>query len=135
MKKTKAVRAFVKVRGKDAYILNPKLKQPQLQTNPMILRSALAGKLNMIFFLDRHGEQTSVILPNNKSDGDALCLIEATFSPSFEICCILDGNLITNDGDPATLNEVPALIASAAAERVRFYTEREEEYGESAWPR
>lgn len=39
-----------------------------------------------------------------------------------------------SSGDSVTVDDLPRLIQDAEDERVRFYKEREQEYGESAWP-
>jgi hypothetical protein len=109
----------------------------QLKIDPSTLNSALVEKtVNLVVLLDKYGEQVAISLANHKDEGDSLRLMEAkeAFMPNFEVFCVLDGVLMSNDGDHITLEQIPALLAEAEAERIRFYTERAAVYGPSAWP-
>ena len=46
--------------------------------------------------------------------------IEAPSGPSFSVCVALRGRLLTNDGDPMSIADLPKTIKAAEAERVRF---------------
>ena len=95
---------------------------------------ALQGQVNVTLFLDRYGVECPISLTNHKDEEDSLRLTEARYSPSFEICCVLDGILMSPDGTPIEIESIPFFIKQAEAERIRFYTEREQSFGASAWP-
>ena len=54
--------------------------------------------------------------------------------PYFEVCTVINGVIQDQAGDIISTDDLPALLKNAEAERIRFYSEREQVYGESAWP-
>jgi len=100
------------------------------------LEKAIANKTPLAVFFDRYGEQVTVGLVPSDPESDAFRLIEemGLFSPSFQICTAIDGDLTNCDGGPISIEDLPKAIKTAEDERTRFYTEREETFGASAWP-
>jgi hypothetical protein len=98
-----------------------------------LIRKQLSG----VFFLDNRGSQMFEEVGGGNDEAVVFAITETLShggSPRFEVCYVLDGRL-RHDGGVITMDDLPSLIEAAESERVRFYTEREAEYGESAWPR
>ncbi len=60
--------------------------------------------------------------------------------PYFEVCTLINGQLTDSTADeilllPWTLDDITQAVASAREERERFYAERAEIFGASAYPR
>ena len=99
-----------------------------------------AGRKPFALFLSKYGEQETGIFDEpddaelDETDqffDEAMCRPK----PSFDVCTVREGRLIDNFGNPISLDDLPRLIKEAEDERVRFYREREKEFGPSAWPR
>ncbi len=101
-----------------------------------LLEKAIANKTPLALFLDKYGEQVTVGLAPRNPESDAFRLIEemGLFSPSFQICTAIDGFLTNCDGYPISIEDLPKAIKAADDERNRFYTEKEKQFGASAWP-
>ena len=101
-----------------------------------LLEKAIANKTPLALFLDKYGEQVTVGLVPHDPDSDAFRLIEemGLFSPSFQICTAIDGMITNGDGYPISIGDLPKAIKAAEDERNRFYTEKEKQFGASAWP-
>jgi hypothetical protein len=99
-----------------------------------LLKRAITNKTPAALYLNKHGEQATVEIERDNSEEDAFRLSQGMDSPSFEVCMALDGRLTDRSGDAISINELPRAIKDAQAERIRFYTEREKEFGPSAWP-
>lgn len=69
---------------------------------------------------------------------DYVALQSEAPTPNFEICTVcVGGTIMDNLSDEIELGDNDSLQAAldiAISERKRFYTERELEYGPSAWP-
>ena len=91
-----------------------------------------------LIFLDRLGYVDYVSYMDEVDEFPTVELLERAGKPHFEICsvrpstgeCFVGDNWITDMTDEI-LSEA---VAAADAERTRFYTERAEVYGESAYP-
>lgn len=103
------------------------------------LEAAIATKHTLTFYLDNRGDQRIERIDERQNDETTDSLVERLVtategrSPTFAVCYVLRGNLQQN-GKDVLLKNVPALIDDAENNRVRFYMEREEMYGEPAWP-
>jgi hypothetical protein len=118
------------------------MTQPQLTRLMDVVKTHIETKQPLLLFINRTGDIDSVTVPTTERDeyGDEVMIELATRAgrPHFEICTVIDGaasaigNFISLDNLPTGLAEA---VANAEAERVRFYSERAEEYGEDAWPK
>ena len=109
----------------------------QLEVNSKeLLEKALTHRTPLALFLDSCGEQLTVGPAPSDTESDAFRLDEAMtrFSPSFQICTAINGVLTNRGGDPISIDDLPNAIKDAEEERIRFYTEKEEDFGPSAWP-
>jgi hypothetical protein len=100
------------------------------------LEKAIQEKQPLNLWVNKHGDLIGVTFEHAGSD-EAACIRltqDAPLGPSFPVCIVVRGRLLTNDGDPMSIADLPKAIKAAEAERVRFYTEREKEFGPSAWP-
>jgi hypothetical protein len=72
-----------------------------------------------------------------KEDIDYLPLLEQAGDgkPYWEICSLDNTGEMVADGDIISDWQLQTALDNAVAERTRFYAEREEAYGPSAWPR
>ena len=93
------------------------------------------GTLIEVVLNRQGGLQVITIQPSKSREDDIRQLTEevAQQGVTFEVCTLIDGQL-TRLGDRIALFDLGTAIEEAKAERIRFYTEREEVYGESAWP-
>lgn len=107
------------------------------------VQNAIQTKTTTMFFVDRHGEIDQVTVTGRSAQEDEwpLHLIARISTPYFEICTVgPDGNgkiklfegVISRD---ISVNDLLEAEQAAQAERVRFYSERAEQYGDSAWPK
>ncbi len=95
-----------------------------------------------MLFINRQGDIDSVSLRPGQHDSDddgrdiVMELLEhaGCSRPYFQICTVIDGVIQDQEGDVITIDDLQAAVRSAEQERIRFYSEREEIYGESAWP-
>jgi hypothetical protein len=111
--------------------------ETQIEANAKeTLEKAIREKRPAGLWLDKHGEQVTVTFaPQHPDEGDvSVRLQEAMSVPSFPIAVAVRGRLFSNDGDPMSIDDLPEAIKAAEDERTRFYTEREKEFGPSAWP-
>lgn len=87
--------------------------------------------------VDRYGELEGWrLLKEEMDEGDIERMQDALLGhePNFDVCWVRQGELTTAYDEPMSLDDLPKAIAGAKAERIRFYTEREKEFGPSAWP-
>jgi hypothetical protein len=103
--------------------------------------NAVDTKQPSLFFIDRQGNIDRVSLCPDRFEGTAvedihITLLEAAGCgrPCFPICTVVNGVLQDRSGDTIETEDLPALLKDAEDERIRFYSERAKEYGESAWP-
>lgn len=93
------------------------------------LETAMRDKQPLSLWLDKHGNLVALRF----TDGD---VAESPSSkPAFPVCIAIKGRLLDNDGNPMSLNLLSKAVKTAEAERTRFYTEQENRFGPSAWPR
>lgn len=102
------------------------------------VEAALRDKVVLRLAVDRYGEMEGWrLLKEEMDERDINRMQDALLGhePNFDVCWVRDGKLerAYND-DPMPLDDLPKAIAEAKAERIRFYTEREKEFGPSAWP-
>ena len=93
----------------------------------------------LMLFVDRHGGVDGVSLRHGQFDNETdvfqrLLEMANHAGPYFEICTVINGVIQDQAGDMISTDDLPALLKNAEAERVRFYSEREQVYGASAWP-
>lgn len=96
----------------------------------------------LLLFINRNGDLDRVTVSSEKfSDEDDISAVfyELTESatsdrPHFPICTVVNGLIQDNGGQVISLEHLPEAIVEAEQERIRFYSEREAEYGASAWP-
>jgi hypothetical protein len=104
------------------------------------LEKAILNRTPCEFFINRYGEQETLDVGRNPDpeldldDAERLGEEFALYAPTFGVCCALKGELLGTDGNPVSFDDLPRLIEEAEDERVRFYSEREKEFGPSAWP-
>lgn len=114
-----------------------KRKETKLDVNARkLVEKAITQRTPLALFLDKYGKQVTVGLAPSDPESDAFRLIEelSLFSPSFQICTAIDGYLTNWDGFPISIEDLPKAIWAAEDERNRFYTEKEKQFGASAWP-
>lgn len=107
---------------------------------PMV-EKALETGIPELFFVDSRGDLDSVALKDHSRAIETIVLelneqakTACGSAPCFEICTVIDGEVMTKDAEDLALDELPEALSDARAERVRFYLEREKEFGEDAWP-
>jgi hypothetical protein len=104
------------------------------------LEKAISERKPVGLWLNKYGEQITVTLdPGESDESDVIDLgLEMSGSkmsgPSFPVCIAIRGRLVSDDGDPMSIADLGRAIKAAEAERIRFYTERAEAFGPSAWP-
>ena len=96
-------------------------------------------KQPLMLFVDRYGDIDGVTLRHGQFDNEnhafeELLEIAGHSGPYFQICTVINGVIQDQAGDLISTDDLPALLKNAEAERIRFYSEREQVYGESAWP-
>lgn len=99
-----------------------------MNTLPEAVAKAVQERRDILFFIDSHGNV----------DDEPLVEELAPTSPRFEICTVVDGQVMDAAGnvlDPNDPQEIENAKRTAFAERERFYTEREATYGPDAWPK
>jgi hypothetical protein len=93
-----------------------------------------------MFFVTKRGDVDAVSLRKEDAENEEVFahLHEQAETPHFEICTVIkgavQGDLLDCDASRLNEEELEEAITSAEDERIRFYTEREKEFGESAWP-
>jgi hypothetical protein len=112
-------------------------KETSIEGNPKeMLEKAIREGKTVGLWLDKYGEPVTVTLvPRSDHDDDVIRFHEEMSVPSWPICIAVRGRLLDNDGHPMLIGDLPKAIRAAERERTRFYTEREKEFGPSAWPR
>ena len=102
------------------------------------VEKAINGHEAVLLFVDRRGDVDAVGVRDGVGDQDSVFFELAENAQSqgtyFPICTVVNGVIQDNSGDIVDIDELPGALKDAEAERVRFYSEREQEYGESAWP-
>ena len=89
------------------------------------LEKAMQEKKPLNLWINKYGEVFGTSLQQAGTDEAIFIrLAEESDNPSFPVCVAVRGRLLTNDGDPMSIADLPKAI-KAAEERVRFYTERE----------
>lgn len=97
------------------------------------LLKAILEKKPLSLWVSKNGDVVGITLQEAAGD-EAVALTDEADTPLFPVCAAIRGRLTGNDGDPMLMADLPKAIKAAEAERIRFYTEREKEFGPSAWP-
>ena len=98
------------------------------------VKALMQKKGSGLVFLDREGDL--VVLPvtlKTLHDAEALERAKSTV-PTFEVCVIERGQVMTNDFTPTDLDKMPDLIEDAKSAWKYFYSERVKQYGREALP-
>jgi hypothetical protein len=110
-------------------IAHPDAKKP--------IEYAFKKKAVLRLAVDRYGDLAGWLLEKEDMDeADVERMQDALLGnePCFDVCWVRGSELLTDDFSPMSIDDLPKAIAAAKAERIRFYTEREKEFGPSAWP-
>lgn len=89
------------------------------------LEKAMLEQKPLNLWINKYGEVVGTTLQQAGTD-EAIFIrrTEESDNPSFPVCVAVRGRLLTKDGEPMSIADLPKAI-KAAQERVRFYTERE----------
>lgn len=90
-----------------------------------------------MMFVNRYGDVNEVSASNAPTEIQTVfeqLLEKVDYCPYFIICTVVDGVIDNQIGDVISIDDLPIALKEAQDERIRFYSEREKEYGESAWP-
>jgi hypothetical protein len=99
------------------------------------LEKAIEEKKPLNLWINKYGKVVGATLQQPEKTEEATFIRlaeEAPSIPSFPVCVAVRGRLLTNEGDPMVIADLPKAIKAAESERARFYTEREKEFGPSA---
>ena len=107
-----------------------------LETTPLTPESAKEALENAMqeakplnLWINKYGEVVGTTLQQAGTDeATFIRLAEESNNPSFPVCVAVRGRLLTNEGKPISIADLPKAIKAAEAKRVRFHTEREKEF-------
>jgi|HubBroStandDraft_5_1064220.scaffolds.fasta_scaffold31968_4 hypothetical protein len=104
-----------------------------------LIELALKSGEPTLFFINKQGDEDSISLRREDADDEEVFVhvSEQAPTPNFQICTVVKERVLDSNGELLDVNDEPALaeaIQNAEDERIRFYSERAEVFGETAWP-